>query len=226
MTNSPHIRRLSASQTRSRERVAKIVAATQEMLIKRGYEGITIREIAATASIKSASIYRYFPNKQAILWELAEVFISAQTHAINQCVEACVLKVPWRAIIASYLEGLRKTQVQEAWIAPAQLAFRADPQLKEPHEHMLQLFNDRFHILLRSMGMTTEPTRSTRIAKMLVLCLDAYMLAIGRAPLETHPTLQEDFQELIESFLAPHIDSKETITEHAIVASDQLNIVD
>ncbi|WP_155771713.1 TetR/AcrR family transcriptional regulator, partial [Mycobacterium asiaticum] len=48
----------SGEQTRQR-----IIAATMRCVAQAGYSRATIREIARTADVTSASLYNYFPNK-------------------------------------------------------------------------------------------------------------------------------------------------------------------
>ena len=186
--------------------MGKIVVATQKLLVERGYAGTTMAAIAAEAGIKSASIYRYFPNKKAILWELAELFIAAQDQAIHQCIAASHGGAPWRMVLSGYLQGLRENLVQEAWITPAQLGFRSDPALKESHEKILTLFNERFAGLLQTMGKKLTAQEAGRAAKMLVLCIDSYMMAIDRTAAAEQAPLQKYFEELVFRYLEPYLE--------------------
>lgn len=60
----------SGEETRRR-----IIAATMRCVAKAGYSRATIREIARTANITSASLYNYFPNKA----ELINAAVAART---------------------------------------------------------------------------------------------------------------------------------------------------
>lgn len=60
----------SGEQTRQR-----IIAATMRCVAEKGYSRATIREIARTANVTSASLYNYFPNKT----ELINAAIAART---------------------------------------------------------------------------------------------------------------------------------------------------
>ncbi|OBH93342.1 TetR/AcrR family transcriptional regulator [Mycobacterium sp. E2733] len=65
-------RPVGASGERTRQR---IIAATMRCVAERGYSRATIREIARTANVTSASLYNYFPNKT----ELINAAIAART---------------------------------------------------------------------------------------------------------------------------------------------------
>jgi AcrR family transcriptional regulator len=54
-------------QPRSKQMVERIIAAGHEVLLERGYEATTTNHIAAAAEISPGSLYRYFPDKNAIV---------------------------------------------------------------------------------------------------------------------------------------------------------------
>ncbi len=65
-------RPVGASGEETRQR---LIVATMRCVAKMGYSGATIREIARTAEVTSASLYNYFPNKS----ELIKAAIAART---------------------------------------------------------------------------------------------------------------------------------------------------
>jgi AcrR family transcriptional regulator len=58
-------------QTRSQERVDLILDTAAELVAEEGYEMLTTNAIAERAGISIGSLYRYFPDKDAILRGLA-----------------------------------------------------------------------------------------------------------------------------------------------------------
>lgn len=193
------------TQSRSQQRVQKIVLATQEMLAKYGYEETTIKRIAEAAGIKQTSIYRYYPNKRAVITVLADIFVAQQNNAITHCIEESLKGQPAQRVLKDFISILREGMVENRWIHPAQLAMRSDPQLREQHEELLDHFGERFSLLLKSFGVKLEGNALFRVAKTLVLILDAYMLAIGRATEEIHTKVQEDFEQVINSYLTSYL---------------------
>lgn len=59
-------------QARSQQRVDLILNTAAELFAKVGYETVTTNAIAARAEISIGSLYRYFPDKDAILRALVE----------------------------------------------------------------------------------------------------------------------------------------------------------
>ena len=94
--------RSSPTQSRSQQRVEKIIIATQKMLALHGYEETTIKRIAQAAGIKQTSIYRYYPNKRAVISLLADIFINEQNKAITHCIEESLRGQPSKKILHEF----------------------------------------------------------------------------------------------------------------------------
>ncbi len=54
---------------RSERSHAAIVAATQELLVERGYRELTIEGVAARAGVGKQTIYRWWPSRAALVLE-------------------------------------------------------------------------------------------------------------------------------------------------------------
>lgn len=54
-------------QARSQVTVSAIIEAAERVLLKRGYEGTTTKEVAEVAGVGIGSLYEYFPNKEALI---------------------------------------------------------------------------------------------------------------------------------------------------------------
>jgi AcrR family transcriptional regulator len=52
---------------RAQQTIVRIVEATREVFLTRGYSGTTIDEIARIAEVSRASFYTYFPSKREVL---------------------------------------------------------------------------------------------------------------------------------------------------------------
>jgi AcrR family transcriptional regulator len=61
---------LPAHQARSRESLKRLLNATIEVLDKDGLEGATIPRIAARAGVSPGTVYRRFPDKDALMREV------------------------------------------------------------------------------------------------------------------------------------------------------------
>lgn len=75
-------RRRVPRQARSRERVGRILAAAQGLLIAHGPEALNTNRIAKEAGVAVGSVYEYFPDKHAIALALLDSLSEQETTRI------------------------------------------------------------------------------------------------------------------------------------------------
>jgi AcrR family transcriptional regulator len=66
------IKRRVPAQERSRVRVQRILDEAAALVVKRGVESLSTRDIAQAAGVPVASLYQYFADKEDVLLALAE----------------------------------------------------------------------------------------------------------------------------------------------------------
>lgn len=81
------------SLRRGPDRRRKIIAAASELFAHKGFEGTSIREIAAASGVLSGSLYYHFPSKEDLLFTVHQESLTAMRHEV----EAALVKVtdPW-----------------------------------------------------------------------------------------------------------------------------------
>jgi AcrR family transcriptional regulator len=72
MSSAPSRTRRRPRQARSQVTVAAILEATVRVLLKRGYEACSTKEVAEVAGVGIGSVYEYFPNKEALIAGVVE----------------------------------------------------------------------------------------------------------------------------------------------------------
>ncbi len=79
MTATPPLHaKLQPTQARAQDTYEVILATAGEMLGDHGFEQLTTNAICKRAGITPPALYRYFPNKYAILKELGDRLMAAQ----------------------------------------------------------------------------------------------------------------------------------------------------
>jgi AcrR family transcriptional regulator len=61
--------RKQPKQDRSQATVQAILTATTHILTEDGYDQLTTNRVAERAGVSIGSLYQYFPNKEASLWQ-------------------------------------------------------------------------------------------------------------------------------------------------------------
>ena len=71
----PRLRRVPR-QARSRERLARMLDAAEELLVTEGPAALTTTRVAAAAGVSVGSLYQYLPDKEAIVEALAGRYLA------------------------------------------------------------------------------------------------------------------------------------------------------
>jgi AcrR family transcriptional regulator len=101
-------------QSRSREAVEAILTAAADILARKGYGALTTNHIAERAGVNIASLYQYFPGKEAIVAELRRRHGAAARTAVRR-----ILAEDAGSDLASTLRRLVAAGVAEHAAAPA-----------------------------------------------------------------------------------------------------------
>jgi AcrR family transcriptional regulator len=74
MTQPVYMRSMP-KQERGERRMQRLLDAAEQIFVERGYDAATTNEIAARAQTSIGTLYRFFPNKEAIVQHLTERYI-------------------------------------------------------------------------------------------------------------------------------------------------------
>ena len=98
--------RKAPRQQRSQQTVDRIVEAAARVFNEAGYLGTTTNEIAADAGVSIGSLYQYFPNKDALLIEIARRHISGSLAAFDELMNGLGPKAPLGQLIGHVINLL------------------------------------------------------------------------------------------------------------------------
>jgi AcrR family transcriptional regulator len=115
-------------QARAKASVDAILEAAAQLLESRGEAGFNTNAVAERAGVSIGTLYRYFPDKRAILAALAEREMSAVNAAVTEALGGRAAGLaPDRAAIRAFL-GAFNGRSRTRRIVVAELLSRADPQ--------------------------------------------------------------------------------------------------
>jgi AcrR family transcriptional regulator len=80
--------KLKPSQTRARNTFEAVLTTAGELLGEVGFERLSTNLVCERAGMTPPALYRYFPNKYAILSELARRLMDAQDEAVFEWIQA------------------------------------------------------------------------------------------------------------------------------------------
>lgn len=132
-------------QERSHATVRRILDATLALLARDGVEAVTTNHIAAEAGLSVASLYRFFPNKQAVIYAAYGEWIeelSAEVAALAARWHPALAAAPVRwpeaaAAVADVLAASRRGARAEYELLRAMFSHRALRARDEAHTREL-----------------------------------------------------------------------------------------
>lgn len=127
--SSPALR-TAPTQARAKATVEHLVVTAAQLLADVGADGFNTNRLAERAGVTVPTVYRYFPNKMAVLEELARGLASAWDGWFDDDLLADGTK-DWREVWCGYIDAF----VSGIALAPAGLVIRAalhsQPELQE-----------------------------------------------------------------------------------------------
>ncbi|MCY6490624.1 TetR/AcrR family transcriptional regulator [Leptolyngbya sp. GGD] len=178
----PATPRKQPKQERSQVTVEAILSATAHILTENGYNQLTTNRVAERAGVSIGSLYQYFPNKEALIFALAE------QHA-NEMVQ----------LAKQHLEGLSDRTIPEVLrqiIKAALAAHAVNPKLHRvlheqiPHsEVMKRLDQAKIENLLQSFLAQRSDQLRPKNLELAVFMVERTIRALIHGAMIDHPEL-------------------------------------
>ncbi|MFM1958752.1 MAG: hypothetical protein RL588_269 [Pseudomonadota bacterium] len=115
---------------RGRRTLERILEATVELAAEVGFEAVNTNLVAARAGVNIASLYKYFPNKQAIFVTIAErmaVTFQAEVTALVGQIDA---GRPWREAMAEGVRLAARRRLDAPGERAIRMALRLSPEIQ------------------------------------------------------------------------------------------------
>lgn len=129
--------RREPKQLRSKERVQKILDTTIRLLQDVGYDSITTDAIAFESGISVGSLYQFFPNKEAILYSLADVsYLSLHDYFFSLVKEEMKTRKKFdEKLIAKLLWMFERSLLEVKWYHIIESIVHTHPELQKLDQH-------------------------------------------------------------------------------------------
>jgi AcrR family transcriptional regulator len=106
---SRQVRRIAPSQERGERRVAQILDAAAAILAERGYDALTLSDVAERSHSATGSLYRFFASKQQLVAALVDRVAVAFAAAAEAELAAPPTQLDVSAFVAWYLGFVART---------------------------------------------------------------------------------------------------------------------
>lgn len=190
--------RSKPSQARGKERVRVILAAALQLFKEYGIEEVTTNDIAAQAHVPIGSLYRYYPNKDAIIVALTELYITDLSEIFDNIAKHPFLPhLSWDEVLLLMVDS---------WVSYVELngpfdflyAEKASPRLHALTREIWDEFRASFNAVLERRCPEISD-RELRIC--FQLCLAATELGVSSKPKEKELHLHHEAVGAISMYM-------------------------
>jgi AcrR family transcriptional regulator len=152
-------------QARSQQSMRRLIDAAREILNEDGLEAATIPRIAERAGLSVGSVYRRFPDKDALLREICIQYFLDKHEFLSHMAEQIPPEAPLADIIQGMAQGMMRSFMQDAGLMRATFFYsreQAEPKMRQKIERTARrTFDLTVGILLSRRNQIGHPDPET-----------------------------------------------------------------
>ncbi len=194
------------SQDRSRDRVERILDATAALLGDTPVDKITTAAIAEEAGVPIGSVYQYFPNKLAVLAELARRVMEQVDTKTASLITGDFGVLPWDQAIDRAIDATMQGYAEQPGYLQLLLSIRPTPEFRlitdESNARVAALL--ALHPALQAVIPADRIELVTRAAIQAANSLQDWALSSDDSALANRIT--GEMKTLLKGYLAVHMD--------------------
>ena len=196
--------RRTPMQARGQATFDGILDATAGLLEDLGGEKVTTNLIAAAAGINVATLYQYFPNKQAVLLELFKRQSEARIQLGKSRITGASGADDWRRIIGSAIQSVAQARAAMPGTVALRQVMRSSPELLEHEQLYSRHMAAALAAELQAVGVRRE--RATLVARCAVETLTALLDLWSIETRGRDDRMVDEAKTLLLAYLAPYFD--------------------
>jgi AcrR family transcriptional regulator len=182
-------------QSRSKKRVESILEVTATLLVEGGYESLTAVGIAERAEIPVASLYQYYPNKEAVIYALCEDMVTEVLKRFNEYENFDEHKMELKELLQLMGDREYSDPAEHKLEFELNRAMIAMPQLSELHTSFDEKISERFANILRHYGSQWQHDELINLARIMFRIGNTYFEHINST--REDPVLAEQSKTLM-----------------------------
>jgi AcrR family transcriptional regulator len=169
-------------QQRSRQRREEILLITGVLLERVGFDGLTTILIARELKISVGSLYHYFPNKQAILYAMAEHWLAEYSLALDAIDDQALEGFDINGFSELALGRLMQVYREQQGMLPLVQAMCAVPELYELDANHDDMVVSRLGKMFHRLGLSQSKSELQRRGRLWLEISHALLLSICGQP--------------------------------------------
>lgn len=192
-------------QPRARATVARITAAAADILVEEGLGGLNTNAIAERAGVNISTLYRYFPDKYAVLVQLFDEFEAKRADYVVRRIGELEGDAPWRPWVTSVIDDLARMRTEDSSGVALRRAMASSSELVEHDRASAARIAVRLADALRQRRPSMSARRTSAVAGLVV---DVITVGLDSAFALTPPELDRvaELKAMVEAYLAELLD--------------------
>jgi AcrR family transcriptional regulator len=196
--------RKSPTRTRAKASVDSILEATAALLDEVGFDGLTTNAIAERAGVNIASVYKYFPNKYAVLTALAERMRAEQVDMLGRHLAP---GADWRTALDGVLGDMLKLFLERPGVAELSATLAASPALVPVQEESFDVEAATIARAMPAMGVDLPPADRQAIARVILEAVRGVLPLARRSTPAVRKRLLRELRRMLEAYIATIVEA-------------------
>ncbi len=204
MTRTDLAQRLAPRQARSRATIEHVLEVSAELLEEVGLEGFNTNLLAKRAGVGTRAIYRYFPNKLAIILALAERFRDHEREWVGD-LKALAGPPDWRQAVRQAISGYYAAASRRRGYAALRAASQAVPQIKELDDELSAELALDLAKGLKDLGVSIPASHLAALSRTIIEAANRILDVALQCDAQEAKLLVRELQRMIVNLLADYI---------------------
>ncbi len=201
--------RIKPAQKRAEKTVKHILDVSSDLLEEVGFESFNTNLLAERANIRIATVYRYFPNKLAILSALVERWLELTIKSTTFIADLAAPGSDWREVINKIIDTYVGIVLSNKGHLAIRRAVLAAPELVQIEARMIRKISVNMVNALEARGVKLSNQQMYNVVEVFMSTVaQAIDLAIikGKKKKEFLPEIIAETKLLQTSYLANYLD--------------------
>jgi AcrR family transcriptional regulator len=198
-------RRQAPQQARSKATIDKILRVSAELLDEVGIEGFNTNLLAERAGVGVRAIYRYFPNKFAIVIAMAEELRTAERDWVGDLSKLSEYD-DWRRAVDRSIDGYYSAARKQRGYAALLAAARAIPHINEINQQESRTLQAELASGLRSLGVKLDKRHLDALCRTVIESAEKILDSALRSPPAEAKLLVRELKLMITNLLAKYLE--------------------
>lgn len=188
------------SQGRGLLTFERVLSTASDLLVKVGAEGLTTNLIASESGVNISSIYKYFPNKHAILVALFERYNRQRFEAARELAATIGAASDWEQALDKTIDRILTTRRAAPGNVALRRAMRSSPELAEIDQQANTLVAKWFAEQVRQL--TGLPERRALVVARLAIEAETALMDWWESPdVDYAPMVAREIKAMLRAYI-------------------------